>query len=359
MLRNKKEFICKCCNKPFLSLKKNPTYCSKECQYRGMSKEIIIIKCQQCGEEFKTKDVKRKFCSLDCSNKSIGVNKLNNPKPMNTKCDCCGKEFYLPKCRLPKYEERRYCSAKCKGDYKVILSMQKCQLENNIDDMKEWLFLNYIIKKRTYREMSKDLSIHGSRLLSQWLTIFNIPIKHGSEAIIQQWIGEKGVRRKQISSEIAYKYLCSEDARNNLRDIMQTKEYRNKCRVVKLGKLNPAYNSNLTDEYRKMMYIDKRDDGYSYWRRKVYEKDHFTCQITNIKGSGNLVAHHMNGYNLDIENRFNVENGVTILNDIHKLFHHHYGYGNNTKEQFEEFKIRYQLGEFNEYIKSNQLPTAI
>jgi 5-methylcytosine-specific restriction endonuclease McrA len=98
------------------------------------------------------------------------------------------------------------------------------------------------------------------------------------------------------------------------------------------------FNPNITSIQREKMYIDKRDEGYAFWRRKVYERDHFTCQITGIKKSGDLVAHHLNSYNSDIKCRFNIDNGITLLSSIHKLFHKQYGYGNNTREQFEEFK---------------------
>lgn len=93
-------------------------------------------------------------------------------------------------------------------------------------------------------------------------------------------------------------------------------------------------NSDLTEEDRR----NSRDNmEIKQWKRKVYEKDNFTCQCCKDQKSKPLNAHHKNSWNWDKENRFNVNNGITLCEKCHKKFHSIYGYGNNTEEQYKEF----------------------
>ena len=59
-----------------------------------------------------------------------------------------------------------------------------------------------------------------------------------------------------------------------------------------------------------------------------------------------LNAHHLNGWAWAKDQRFDLENGITLCENCHKLFHSIYGRGKNTREQYEEFKIRYDNHEF-------------
>lgn len=112
------------------------------------------------------------------------------------------------------------------------------------------------------------------------------------------------------------------------------------------GKNHHNFNSSLTEEERILKRLIAQKGGITYpeWRTGVYEKYSYTCCVSGKKG--NLNSHHLNGYHWDTENRVNIDNGVCILKSIHRLFHKLYGSKNNTKEQFEEFKTRYDSGEF-------------
>lgn len=129
-----------------------------------------------------------------------------------------------------------------------------------------------------------------------------------------------------------------------------------------VGEKNYFYNSNLTDEDRYNTQYRFRNPLYKNFIKQCFERDKYTCQITDKPSCGDIVVHHINGYNWDINNRTNINNGITLCDSIHKEFHKLYGKGNNTKKQFIEFveklfdENRISLKKYNELInRLNQI----
>lgn len=122
--------------------------------------------------------------------------------------------------------------------------------------------------------------------------------------------------------------ICGNEWTTKANCLLRKKNYH--ClECLRLSKFNP----NLTEEDRRT----KRDYAEAKnWKKKVYKKDNYICQHCNKKNKS-IVAHHLNGWNWDIENRFNIDNGITLCEKCHNEFHNIYGYGNNTKEQFDEW----------------------
>lgn len=109
-----------------------------------------------------------------------------------------------------------------------------------------------------------------------------------------------------------------------------------KCEVCRRprGERHPAYNPNLTDEQR---VLNRDTVQNTEWRKAVYERDNYTCQICGDATGGNLEAHHLNSYTDFPDERYVLENGVTLCTSCHFAFHHAYSYHHNTKAQFEEW----------------------
>ena len=104
---------------------------------------------------------------------------------------------------------------------------------------------------------------------------------------------------------------------------------------MKRGDKNPNWNPDITDEERKKT---RHYQEYYAWRKAVFERDNYTCQKCEKIG-GKLNAHHIQAYDANKDLRTTLENGVTLCKKCHKNFHHIYGYGNNTREQFDEFML--------------------
>jgi hypothetical protein len=109
-----------------------------------------------------------------------------------------------------------------------------------------------------------------------------------------------------------------------------------KCKGIAIrGLNNPCWKP---DEEKSVPINNniRHSADYKDWRNMVFIRDGYKCQICGIN-SNNLKAHHLDGFSIAPEKRFDVANGVTLCNNHHIQFHKQYGFGGNSKEQFDEF----------------------
>jgi len=79
---------------------------------------------------------------------------------------------------------------------------------------------------------------------------------------------------------------------------------------------------------------------YLEFRKQTMERDEYTCVITGK--TGNLEVHHLNSVNVAKDKIFDINNAVTLHASVHSMFHLKFGNGNNTPEQFKEFKDKFK-----------------
>ena len=90
---------------------------------------------------------------------------------------------------------------------------------------------------------------------------------------------------------------------------------------------------------------------YKNWRKAVYERDNYVCQICLDKTHDRLQAHHIFSFARNPKIRYELKNGITLCDHCHDnhfkgSFHQTYGTLDNTPEQLQEYanKRRAELG---------------
>lgn len=104
------------------------------------------------------------------------------------------------------------------------------------------------------------------------------------------------------------------------------------------GENHSRWRHDLSQEERETHWDRHYNPENHTWRKAVYERDNYFYQVSGQKGNHNIVAHHLFNYSTHPDKRYDVNNGVTMLEPLHKLFHFIYGNRDNTPSQFEEFK---------------------
>jgi hypothetical protein len=83
----------------------------------------------------------------------------------------------------------------------------------------------------------------------------------------------------------------------------------------------------------------REEQSYRNWRTAVYKLYGNKCAVTGVKpdDENKVVVHHLNGAHENPDLVYVPENGIPLLDEIHKAFHGEHGYTGNTLEDFQTF----------------------
>ena len=313
---------CNCCN-----IEKDLSSFSKDSQrkdgYKNTCKECLknkrnkyICKCENCGKEFKSSVETSKYCSAKCKPQS-------STKRIKTKCCICGKEIYKKPYDF-KRSKNLYCSIECKS-----IGNSKFYSGENSHNCKVKIKCNC-----DYCNKELELIPYRYNLTKHHYCSLKCKNKHRS--IWYKGKNHKSYSKVKFKCEICGKevYQVKSQYENNIHHYCSYEcTYKGQSKFYS-GENHPCYNPLISkDDRENGRFIE----GYDNFIKQVYERDNYTCKCCGDNKGGNLNAHHLNGYDWDKEHRTDINNGITLCEKCHKEFHKKYGYGNNTKQQFEEF----------------------
>ncbi len=87
---------------------------------------------------------------------------------------------------------------------------------------------------------------------------------------------------------------------------------------IKAGENHHNWQGGITEDAgRDVLY-----PGYKDWRRAVFKRDGFRCQICGDCSSGTLRAHHVRARADHLDLVCDVDNGITLCHDCHQGVHY-------------------------------------
>jgi len=221
-----------------------------------------IIECKTCSKKFYVRKSEilegRKYCSRSCFYiGNSGLGKLGG-KVINIKCPTCNKNIY-------DYfsNKRKFCSKLCFDKFQI----GKVWYKNHPKGKQQWMNLSGLKKGQGWNKKPSKMLICP--------------------------ICEK--RFSPHTYQLKWRITCS-----------------NECRIKRLAQISEA---NLP-KIKSILKL-RTSGAYRRWRKSVFERDDYTCQMCKIT-SEKMIADHIKSFTLFPSLRFDVDNGRTLCINCHK-----------------------------------------
>jgi len=206
-------------------------------------------------------------------------------------------------------------------------------------DDSDFLRQEYVAKEKSASQIAKEINCCHATILRK-LKKFNIPTRSRSELSSgtknpmwgrpspmrgitgrnhHRWGKKHSVKsRKKISKSLTGKKLLEKTkikisrAHTGMRHSLES---RKKMSEIKLAKRPSDFADMRVENKRIRMSYESRE-----WRKKVFERDDYTCLICKTRG-GDLCPHHILPFIDYPQYRFDVGNGLTLCKKDHLILH--------------------------------------
>lgn len=312
---------------------------------------MIVKECQFCGKGFKVSDCykKAKFCSQSCSakwqnkhNRKMGFKKGHKSYKTSEhswkKCEFCHKRFLI----TPSISHRRFCSYNCTYSARKTGSWKKCLFCGKKFWARRKSKRKFCSRHCYFSFRKKQPKITLScQICGKKFKVIPSKIKYGRKYCSWEcWVKSKiGIRRKESTNE-------------KIKEAHKRKEFGFQKGLIPKNKFKDRYLICLRARIRTK-------DQYLEWRLKIINRDKRKCDVCNSTSSKEnpILAHHLESFSSILINHnirtideafnckelFDINNGITLCKKCHLAFHRIYGNGNNTEEQYNEFKNSFPL----------------
>lgn len=251
-------------------------------------------KCEHCGKIFIPTSPTQAWC----------------PECLFKPCENCGKPFKVR--NKAKFESSKYCSVSCKRIYlsKVMTGENGANYKNGnrlkasviCDNCgKEFQKDRTQIQKWERHFCERKCQIEFYQKEENKKTGEQSP-KYSQVDKICEWCGKVF---KSYKSTVSIVRFCSIECRNNWQSEMMS------------GEKHYNWRGGISGQRQ----LDMTRRQYRDWRRAVFQRDKYTCQLCGDCRGGNLRAHHIRMYSVFPELRYDVDNGITLCETCHKKVH--------------------------------------
>ena len=264
------------------------------------------LKCTNCGKEVYRsaadlrKGIKNVYCSQQCCKEYRKTHKEANPRfdERNvTKCAYCGKEISVSKDKQNR-NDNNFCSMNCFSLYRksnwVGENSPRYQgkLQRKTCELCGTPFETYF---KTQKYCSVICGNKAKENKVQLICTY-CQKQYSVPKSAHYWHDERGQTYTFCSKECRNKYFTKEHHPNWIKD---------------------------RDKLKDRDHSERQDSEIIKWRQEVFARDNYTCKLCGERSrEGHKVtlnAHHIKPFSSYKELRTDVNNGITLCEDCHKL----------------------------------------